>query len=129
LISTINEEFGHIIGDRALREVGKTLAGTLRARDIVGRWGGDEFAAIVLHANRVMLMGLALRCCIRVSQTSVPSGDGSNVTLSVSIGGTLARQGDTDQGIVQRADYMMYQSKISGRGRALLDELKSARSA
>ena len=43
---TINDSFGHSCGDRALQEVAKTLTGSLRPTDIVGRWGGDEFLAI-----------------------------------------------------------------------------------
>jgi len=114
----INDRFGHATGDRALREAAKTLLAALRNTDIVGRWGGDELIAVVRHVNSEILKSLAERCCILVAKTSFPNGDGSPVSMSVSVGGTLALPDDTAEGLIKRADELMYQSKTSGRGRA-----------
>lgn len=114
----INDSFGHATGDRALQEVAKTLTGTLRTTDIVGRWGGDEFIAVVRHVNNQILRNLAERCCVLVAQTSFPSSDGSTVSMSVSIGATLVLPDETAEGLIKRADELMYQSKTNGRGRA-----------
>lgn len=110
----INDTFGHASGDRALLEVAKTLKGTLRPTDIVGRWGGDEFIAVAHHVNDEILAHLAVRCCAMVAQTSFPSSDGSPVSVSVSIGGTLALPGDTAEKLIKRADDLMYQNKTNG---------------
>jgi diguanylate cyclase (GGDEF)-like protein len=118
----INDDFGHATGDRALREVGATLLAALRSVDIVGRWGGDEFVAVVLHANSDVLNRLAERCCALVAQTSVPSCDGIRVPMSVSVGGTVALPDDTATGLFKRADELMYLCKTSGRGRASIDQ-------
>jgi diguanylate cyclase (GGDEF)-like protein len=118
----VNDDFGHTTGDRALQEVGKALSGALRSLDIVGRWGGDEFVALVHHVNREILSELAERCCDIVSQTTVPSSDGTRVSISVSIGGTLALPDDTAEALFKRADKLMYQCKTSGRGRFSIDE-------
>jgi diguanylate cyclase (GGDEF)-like protein len=118
----VNDDFGHAIGDQALLEAGKTLTAALRATDIVGRWGGDEFTAIVHHANPQMLRELAERCCVTMSKTLVPSSDDAAAFMSVSVGGTLALSGDTSNGLFKRADALMYQSKTNGRGRALVDQ-------
>jgi diguanylate cyclase (GGDEF)-like protein/PAS domain S-box-containing protein len=114
----INDGFGHATGDRALQEVAKTLTGALRATDIVGRWGGDEFIAVVRHVNSETLKGLAERCCVLVAQTTIPRSERSAVSMSVSIGGTLALPDDTVEGLIKRADELMYRSKTSGRARA-----------
>lgn len=113
----INDGFGHATGDRALQEVAKTLSGALRSTDIVGRWGGDEFIAVLPHVDSETLRALAERCRVLVAQTSFPSIDGSPVSVSVSIGGTLPCADDTAEGLIKRADELMYQSKTSGRGR------------
>jgi len=113
----INDGFGHATGDRALREVAKTLSGALRSTDIVGRWGGDEFIAVLPHVDGETLRDLAERCCVLVAQTSFASTDGSPVSMSVSVGGTFPYPDDTAEGLVKRADELMYQSKTSGRGR------------
>ncbi|HXR33492.1 MAG TPA: diguanylate cyclase [Verrucomicrobiae bacterium] len=110
----INDSFGHASGDRALREVAKTLKGTLRPADIVGRWGGDEFIAIVHHVNNEILTHLAERCGAMVAQTSFPGSDGSMVSMSVSIGSTLALPDDTTEKLIKRADVLMYQKKTNG---------------
>ncbi len=51
----LNDSFGHACGDRALQEVAKTVVGSLRPADIVGRWGGDEFLAIIRNVNHEIL--------------------------------------------------------------------------
>ena len=109
---SINDRFGHATGDRALREVAMTLVGTLRPTDIVGRWGGDEFIAVVHHMNSENLGYLAARCCAMVTATSLLSIDGEPVCMSVSIGETLVCSFDTADTLVKRADEFMYQNKV-----------------
>ncbi|MGB7847789.1 MAG: sensor domain-containing diguanylate cyclase [Candidatus Acidiferrum sp.] len=111
---TINDRYGHDVGDRALLEVGKTLKGTLRPTDIVGRWGGDEFIAIAHHVNMEVLRQLEERCCAMVAVSSFPGTDGSQVAMSVSIGATLALPGDTAERLIKRADELMYEKKFNG---------------
>jgi diguanylate cyclase (GGDEF)-like protein/PAS domain S-box-containing protein len=111
---SINDSFGHASGDRALLEVAKTLTGTLRPTDIVGRWGGDEFIAVVHHVKKELLTQLAERCCAMVAQTSFPSSDGGLVSVSASIGSTLALPDDTVERLIKRADELMYEHKTNG---------------
>ena len=121
----INDRFGHVNGDRALQEVAKTLAGALRTTDVVGRWGGDEFIAVVRHVNGEILKILAERCCALVAQTSFTTSDGSLVSMSVSVGGSLVTPDDTFEAMIRRADELMYQSKTGGRGRSSVEQGKS----
>jgi diguanylate cyclase (GGDEF)-like protein/PAS domain S-box-containing protein len=111
----INDSFGHAYGDRALVEMARTLTGSLRPTDTVGRWGGDEFLAIVRNVNSVFLKELAERCVTLAAQTSLTSNEGSLIALSVSVGGTLAYPGATAEELIQHADQLMYQSKAKGR--------------
>ena len=118
---TINDSYGHECGDRALREVGKTVVGSLRPTDIVGRWGGDEFVAILRNVNHEILASLARRCVLMVARISLPSSEGATITLSISVGATLAHPGESAEELIHRADGLMYQSKIGGRDRATID--------
>ncbi len=115
----INDRFGHATGDQALQEAAKTLVGALRTTDIFGRWGGDEFLAVVRHVDVDIMKRLAERCCVLVAQTSVASGN-NGTTLSVSVGGAVARKDDTADMLIKRADELMYRSKAAGRGRAVV---------
>lgn len=114
----INDSFGHDCGDRALQEVAKTLTGSLRPTDTVGRWGGDEFVAVVGNVNSETLKALADRCVMLVAETSIPGKDGNPLSLSISVGATLVRPGKTTEELLQRADELMYESKKNGRNRA-----------
>jgi diguanylate cyclase (GGDEF)-like protein/PAS domain S-box-containing protein len=114
----INDGLGHTTGDQALQEAARTLAGALRTSDIVGRWGGDEFLAIVRHVDFDCVKRLADRCCLLVSQTRLVNGSGVRVALSTSVGGTVARPDDSADSLIHRADELMYRSKAAGRGRA-----------
>jgi diguanylate cyclase (GGDEF)-like protein len=112
---TINDSFGHACGDRVLQEVAKTVVGSLRPADIVGRWGGDEFLAIIPNVNHEILAKLAERCVVMVARISFIHGNGGTVSVSISAGATLAHPGETAAELLQRADELMYQSKTSGR--------------
>ncbi|HVM94387.1 MAG TPA: sensor domain-containing diguanylate cyclase [Terriglobales bacterium] len=113
----INDGFGHSTGDKALQEAARTLTGALRTTDIVGRWGGDEFLAVVRHVDQNIMKHLADRCCALMSQSSIVSAAGT-VKLSVSVGGAVAGREDSADSVISRADELMYRSKAEGRGRS-----------
>jgi diguanylate cyclase (GGDEF)-like protein/PAS domain S-box-containing protein len=114
----INDTFGHSFGDRALQEAGRTLTGTLRPTDVVGRWGGDEFLAILYNVNLENLAELARRCVAVMGQTALQDTEMVRIPLSISVGAALVRPGDTGEALIERADELMYKSKSVGRGRA-----------
>jgi len=114
----INDTFGHSGGDRALQEAAKTLMGSLRPTDTVGRWGGDEFLAIARNVDGEMLGKLAERCVALIAQTSVLGSDERRISISSSVGAALSRSGESAEALIERADELMYQSKNGGRGRA-----------
>ncbi|MBI5488744.1 MAG: sensor domain-containing diguanylate cyclase [Deltaproteobacteria bacterium] len=116
---TINDDFGHEVGDRVVRMVGRTLAGSLRTFDFLGRWGGDEFIAVVPMQLDSMLPPLADRCRALAEQSSLQAG-GRTMHLTVSIGATMARASDTPEVLIARVDELMYQSKLAGRNRVTL---------
>ena len=117
-LKEINDSFGHSCGDRALQEAANALAGSLRPTDIVGRWAGDEFLAIARNVDNEILGGLAARCVGMLAETSISSNDERRISLSISIGAALCRPDDTVEGLVERADDLMYRSKSGGRRQA-----------
>jgi diguanylate cyclase (GGDEF)-like protein len=117
-LKNINDTFGHACGDQALQEVAKTLAGALRTTDIVGRWGGDEFLAIMSHLDLQVLRRLAERCVAMVNETSISGADGKQIPLSISVGATLVGDNVTSEELIHRADNLLYESKKEGRNRA-----------
>lgn len=118
---SINDSFGHSCGDQALREVGKSLSGALRPSDCIGRWGGDEFLAIVRNVDGENLRQLVQRCVALVGKTGVPTSEDGHILLSASIGAASARPGETYEALIHRADKLMYISKAAGGGRATIE--------
>lgn len=111
---TSNDTYGHDMGDRILRTVATTIINGTRSSDIVTRWGGEEFLALVPHVNPEQLRSTAdkIRSLIEKSSIAV---ENRNIEVTVSIGATMARENDTAENIVKRADELMYMSKRSGR--------------
>lgn len=110
----INDRHGHETGDAALQMVAKTLAHCSRSFDTVGRWGGEEFVAIVVGVDGKDITATAERYRQVIAHSALGTGT-ETVRMTVSIGATLAAPGDTPQSLVKRADGLMYQSKLAGR--------------
>ena len=115
----INDRHGHQIGDKILQYVASVLKKNFKGRDLVARFGGDEFAVIVENAPRagVMRVGEAIREQVEESHlkrtdTGEPLG-----ALTVSIGFDCIRPGDTQNSVLDRADKALYRAKRQGRNR------------
>lgn len=120
LFKTVNDKFGHEVGDEALRIIASTLAHAARQDDEVVRWGGEEFLVVLPDANQSTVRTVAERLRSLVKQTLIPAGD-QLVSLTISIGATTIRPGDTPELLLRRADALMYSSKSAGRDRVSLD--------
>jgi len=112
----VNDTYGHDAGDRVLRLVAVTISNGLRSSDMVSRWGGEEFVAIVASVDdeKLRLVGEKIRAL--VERSSIPFEDEQR-NVTVSIGATLARKRDSVNTIIKRADTLMYRSKKEGRNR------------
>lgn len=115
-----NDAYGHEVGDQALRMVAATLKHSLRETDVVGRWGGEEFLAIlyeVASAEALKTICDKLRALVEFSHLDVAD---ESLTVTISVGATLLQPDDTSESIVRRSDRLMYQSKQAGRNRVSL---------
>ncbi len=115
----INDRYGHDAGDEVLKMIAKTLSKSLRSFDVLGRWGGEEFVGVIANVDADELIVTANRFRMLVEQSRRSSVSPDKVT--VSIGATLARPGDTIAELLKRADKLMYESKAAGRNRVTLD--------
>lgn len=118
----INDTYGHNVGDGVLMMVARTLSNNLRAHDLVGRYGGEEFVAVITHVDMAELDSFAERLRLLVQNSSHDTEYGT-IQVTVSIGATVVRPEDTIATAIRRADMLMYNSKIGGRNRVSLDSM------
>jgi diguanylate cyclase (GGDEF)-like protein/PAS domain S-box-containing protein len=107
----INDDFGHEAGDKVLKVFADVLKATARGSDIVARWGGEEFLAILHEAD--IDAGFAFAERVRSALTA------SNIAHHVTVSGGVAslREAETPEGLVRRADEALYEAKRTGRDR------------
>jgi diguanylate cyclase (GGDEF)-like protein/PAS domain S-box-containing protein len=116
-----NDQYGHDVGDLALQTVARTLKGAVRPFDSIGRWGGEEFAAVLPNVDDKTLAAAAGRLRLLVSRSSVET-NAAQLAVTVSVGGTVARADDSVASLVKRADTLMYRSKEKGRNCVTIEE-------
>ncbi len=113
---SFNDRFGHDTGDRVLRIVAQSLASNVRSFDVVARWGGEEFVVIL---EKVDLEELDRRADLlrRLVEASSLIVDDEPLSVTVSMGGAIARPGEDPSETLKRADGLLYRSKETGRNR------------
>jgi len=111
---SINDTYGHKIGDQVLVMVANTLHNNLRAEDAVARWGGEEFLALLVGLDLPGMSVVAEKINTLIEHSGLRIND-QEVSVTASLGMTLARKEDTVKSIVDRADKKMYRSKKAGR--------------
>lgn len=112
----INDNYGHDVGDYVLEEVAKRLTLNIRATDVVGRWGGEEF--VVICKNTESQNGLIVAEHLRELIETIPFDTVGQKTISLGV--TEFRDEDTMSSMFKRADQALYEAKKSGKNRSIL---------
>ncbi len=113
----LNDVYGHAVGDQALHQAIELCRCHLRHTDIVGRYGGEEFAVLLPETTLRDALQIAERIRIHIAQGALTARDGViHITVSLGVAG-LHSQDSTFQSLLERADQAMYASKEHGRNR------------
>jgi diguanylate cyclase (GGDEF)-like protein len=112
----VNDRHGHLLGSRALVEVGALLRACVRLTDTAVRYGGDEFVVVLPNTSQRDATGVARRIQERVAAETFLTGHGVEVRLTVSVGvATLKRPTFSAADLIRNADEAMYWVKRHGR--------------
>lgn len=114
---SINDTYGHDVGDLVLKEVSRRAQNKLRSVDLIGRWGGEEFLVILAETEKenALIVAEGVRKIIE-------SGDyGLDRPVTVSIGVARFHEHDLPDTLVKRADLALYEAKHGGRNRVVLE--------
>jgi diguanylate cyclase (GGDEF)-like protein len=114
----INDQHGHSVGDVTLQMLAKHLQEHLRSADVLGRYGGEEFAVLMPHTPLEEAIQVAERLRQHISQVPVETSAGSlHLTVSIGVAGFDPDQDATVDGLIDRADQAMYAAKQAGRNK------------
>ena len=118
---TVNDTYGHAAGDVILRGVAQTLKGNLRATDVIGRYGGEEFMLILTETpvDDAAALGEKLRGLVEKQRFVVEGNRQLAVTVSIGIAGGVGRTLRVD-GLARDADAAMYTAKAMGRNQTYI---------
>jgi len=117
-----NDSQGHLAGDRLLADLAALLTGNLRATDIPGRFGGEEFCVALLDTNRRAGARVAEKIRRAVEKNDFPGQEaqpGGNLTVSIGVA-ELDLENDTDNDLIERADQALYRAKGEGRNKVIV---------
>lgn len=115
----INDNYGHLAGDRVLKLIASVLRKRLRGGDFIARFGGEEF--VLLVPDTPLAAGAKLAEALRVAIEACPFHfKGEPVTVTVSVGMTAFKPGEHSDSVLKRADQALYRAKNAGRNRVEL---------
>ncbi len=121
----VNDNYGHQVGDQVLRVVAGLIRDQLRTSDVLGRYGGEEFAALLVNAPCDAAMEIAerIRAVIEGYQFDVKEKQSLNITISIGVAKLSGVNTDSEalaNGLVEKADQAVYLAKHQGRNRVVL---------
>lgn len=116
---SVNDTYGHLVGDAVLREAAAIIRGCVREMDLIGRHGGEEFAVALPETGPVLGLQIAERIRKAIEEKSIPAYD-EQVFISVSIGiSFFPADAAAAEDLIEKADQAMYRAKSLGRNRTV----------
>ena len=107
---TINDKYGHTVGDEAISMVSNTLRSSLRGNDYIARWGGEEFLILLDGVDKQKAPGIVERLRKLIQKNTI-----HEIQLTMSFGVTQSKADDDNTSIINRADDNMYKAKKNGK--------------
>lgn len=115
----INDTYGHLVGDQALKFLAKSLEHQSRSPDYICRWGGEEFCILLPETDEQGARTWAERCCLALGKTNFCPGH-PNVTMTASFGvAEQQREMQKPEQLLDQADQALFAAKRAGRNRAV----------
>lgn len=125
---SVNDTYGHAVGDLVLKTIAKIIRSQLREYDIAGRYGGEEFSLILPYTKitEAKMVAERLRSSIESKIIDIskinPDNEVKNVQITISLGIYEIKENDGEQDLMRKADKALYQAKNTGRNKVVINE-------
>jgi diguanylate cyclase len=120
---SFNDSYGHLTGDQVLRLVGLSLKQTIKGQDITARYGGEEFAVVLPNTALRQALTVAdhIRRAVMAKELKKKSTGEMLGRVTISVGVSMLKPGDTSDSLIERADACLYAAKRGGRNRVVCE--------
>lgn len=118
---SINDHYGHASGDLVLIEVARVMSVQMRENDILARWGGEEFVALLENVDLETALTIAERIRLAVFKMNITTSEGKPIDVSLTAGVTPWRPKESLETAIARADKALYRGKNEGRNQVKFD--------
>jgi polar amino acid transport system substrate-binding protein len=112
----VNDTFGHMEGDAVLKQVSEIARSQVRDRDVLARWGGEEFIILMPHAGKLEAYSAAERIRLAIEKHFISEGKG----VTCSFGVTEIARKDDFEAIMKRVDSYLYEAKAKGKNHTMV---------
>ncbi len=115
----VNDSFGHLIGDKVLIRLGVILKQQLRKTDVVSRWGGEEFAILLVDTDKDEVFKIADKLRVSIKEDKILN-EILDTPITVSLGLSELTSGDSQDGLIGKVDDALYKAKGSGKDKIIV---------
>ena len=118
----VNDQYGHQVGDKTLKEIARLGGMQMRDGDTFGRLGGEEFVALLPNTNKKQALEIAERLRLSVVEYVWPSDQTQNISISIGVAQYCLEKHQTFETLLKDADTLMYQAKHQGKNKVCVNE-------
>ena len=124
---SVNDNYGHVVGDLVLKTIAKVIRGQLREYDIAGRYGGEEFSILLpfTKINEAQMVAERLRQTVEKKVIDIskvaPDCETKSINITLSLGIYEIKENDNDEDLIKKADKALYQAKNTGRNKVVIN--------
>jgi two-component system cell cycle response regulator len=119
---TVNDTYGHVTGDAVLKEVGQRINQAVRSYDFLGRYGGEEFLAVLSECGPTDLRTVAERVSSAIADVPIQAA-ATSLSVTISVGGVVTSNLAPGVDLLSAADALLYEAKANGRNRVEIGTL------
>ena len=116
----VNDEFGHLAGDAAIKKIVRICAETIRESDVLCRWGGEEFLILLKECDLDDAYEISEKIRKTIQDTPIVY-EGKTIFSTISLGVSQYHLPETEDRLIYRADKLLYQAKQNGRNRSEIE--------